>query len=209
MFLKRQYRANTTENENQVKNEKTADLDVSTPMEVERENNHIYFYSEVEKNAILQLNKNIKIVGAEMLNMANVLEIPPPEIKLHINSPGGIILDGLAAVDAIRNSKVPVHSIVEGLTASAASLMSVMAHRRSINKHSYMLIHQLSGGVIGKFEEMVTEIDNSKSLMAIMEKIYLERTKIPEKVLKEIMKKDILLDAKQCLKYGLVDDIIE
>ena len=178
-------------------------------LDVERDDNHIYFYTEVNKSSILELNKTLKLVGSENLHTANVLEIPTPDIKLHINSPGGSLFDGLAAVDYVRRSKVPVHSIVEGMAASAATLISVMAHKRSINKHSYMLIHQLSAGAIGKFEELMDDMENNKALMEAIKKIYLERTKIPAKMLKEILKKDLYFDANQCLKYGLVDDIIE
>ena len=72
-----------------------------------------------------------------------------------------------------------------------------------------MLIHQLSSGAIGKFEELMDDMENNKALMKAIKQIYLERTKIPENLLKEILKKDIYFDAKQCLKYGLVDQILE
>ena len=38
--------------------------------------------------------------------------------------------------------------------------------------------------------------------------IYEEHTKIPKTKIKDILKRDIWWDAKTCLKYGLVDDII-
>jgi len=178
-------------------------------LDVEHEDGHIYYYTEVNKASILDLNRAIRVSEAEMLHTAQILEIPTPEIKLHINSPGGSLFDGLAAVDYVRKSKAPVHSIIEGMAASAATLISVMAHKRSINKHSYMLIHQLSSGAIGKFEELMDDMENNKALMKAIKQIYLERTKIPENLLKDILKKDIYFDAKQCLKYGLVDNIIE
>jgi ATP-dependent Clp endopeptidase proteolytic subunit ClpP len=191
----------------EVNKPKSSDEDEN--LDVEAEDNHIYFYTEVNKSSILELNKNIKSIGTQMLNVANGLDIPVPDLKLHINSPGGSLFDGLAAVDYVRRSKAPVHSIIEGMAASAATLISVMAHKRSINKHSYMLIHQLSAGAIGKFEELMDDMENNKTLMSAIQNIYLQKTKIPAKLLKEILKKDIYFDAKQCLKYGLVDDIID
>jgi len=187
---------------------KTRDRDEDI-LDVEHEDGHIYFYTEVNKGSILDLNQAIRTSEADMLHTAQILQIPTPEIKLHINSPGGSLFDGLAAVDYVRKSKAPVHSIIEGMAASAATLISVMAHKRSINKHSYMLIHQLSSGAIGKFEELMDDMENNKALMKAIKQIYLERTKIPENLLKDILKKDIYFDAKQCLKYGLVDQILE
>ena len=146
-------------------------------------------------------------MSLDLLHTANVLEIPVPDIKLHINSPGGSLFDGLAAVDYIRKCKVPVHSIIEGAAASAATLISVMAHKRSINKHSYMLIHQLSSASFGKYEELVDDMENNNKLMTAIKNIYFSKTQIPEQIFKDILKRDIYFDSKECLKYGLVDKI--
>jgi len=176
-------------------------------LEVTADDSSIYFYTEVSKESVLNLNKSLKEMSNDLIYTANVLDIPLPEIKLHINSPGGSLFDGLAAVDYIRKCKVPVHSIVEGSAASAATLISVMAHKRSINKHSYMLIHQLSSASFGKYEELVDDMQNNNKLMTAIKNIYLSKTKIPEKILKDVLKRDIYFDAKECLKYGLVDKI--
>jgi ATP-dependent Clp protease protease subunit len=194
--------------EQETKKRKTSERD-DRDLDVEVDDNHIYFYTDVTKESVLNLNKNLSKIEADMMHTGNVLGIPTPEIKLHINSPGGSLFDGLAAVDYVRRSRAPVHSIIEGMAASAATLISVMAQKRSINKHSYMLIHQLSSGAIGKFEELMDDMENNKALMKAIKQIYLERTKIPENLLKDILKKDIYFDAKQCLKYGLVDVILE
>jgi len=194
--------------EQETKKRKTSERD-DRDLDVEVDDNHIYFYTDVTKESVLNLNKNLAKIEADMMHTGNVLGIPTPESKLHINSPGGSLFDGLAAVDYVRRSRAPVHSVIEGMAASAATLISVMAHKRSINKHSYMLIHQLSSGAIGKFEELMDDMENNKALMKAIKQIYLERTKIPENLLKDILKKDIYFDAKQCLKYGLVDQILE
>lgn len=177
--------------------------------EVQDVSNNIYFYTGVTKKSVLELNKKIKSISNDLVATGLALGIETPSIDLHINSPGGSLLDCFASIDYIRNSTAPVHSIIEGSAASAATLISVTAHRRSITKHSFMLIHQLSAGMWGKFESMKDEFDNCKMFMDMINKIYGEYTKIPKNVLKDLLKRDIYLDAKTCLKYGLVDKIIE
>lgn len=186
-----------------------ADDDSDDTQDVELVNNSIFFYTGVSKQSVLNLNKSIKKASTDLVYTANLLDIPVPEIKLHINSDGGSLLDGFAAVDYVRNSKAPVHSIIEGSAASAATLISVVAKKRSINKNSFMLIHQLSGGMWGKFESMKDDIQNCNVFMDKINEIYQTHTKIPKNTLKEILKRDIYFDAKTCLKYGLVDKIIE
>ena len=45
-------------------------------------------------------------------------------------------------------------------------------------------------------------------LMKMIKNNYLQHTKIPKKKLNNILKHDIWFDAKQCLEYGLIDEII-
>ena len=171
-------------------------------------NNRIYFYSGVETKNVLGLNKAMRELGAEIQHSATMLECEPADIFLHVNSHGGDLFAGLAAMDEIRKSKTPIISIVDGCAASAATLMTIAAHKRQINKHAYMLIHQLSSGMWGKYKEMKDEMENVDNMMKTIREIYLEYTKIPKKKLDEILDHDLWFDAKTCLKYGLVDEII-
>jgi hypothetical protein len=175
---------------------------------VESSGSRIFFYSDVSKESVLSLNKQLRDLSIKLLNLSNVHEIPVPPIKLHINSSGGSLLDAFAAVDYIKNSKVPVHSVIDGSAASAATIMSVVASKRYMYRHSYMLIHQLSSGLYGKFEEQIDDFRNSSTFMNTIMQLYKQHTKIPSKTLKEILKRDIYFDAETCLKYGLVDQII-
>ena len=176
---------------------------------VEYAGNNIFFYSSVNRPKILKLNK-------AMLNMGNNLATrafsynseKTDSIRLHINSYGGSVFAGLSAVDYIINSRVPVETIIEGCAASAATLMSVVGNKRYIHKNACMLVHQLSGHMWGKFQEMEDDMHNSKMLMKKIKNIYRQYTKIPEDKMDEILKHDIWWDAEQCLEYGLVDEII-
>jgi ATP-dependent protease ClpP protease subunit len=114
----------------------------------------------------------------------------------------------LSVVDEIINSKVPVTTIVDGCCASAATLFSVVGNRRKMKAHAYMLIHQLSSFCWGKHEEFKDEIENQKRLMGMIKDIYRKYTKVPETKLEEILRHDLWFDAKTCLKYGLVDEIL-
>ena len=71
-----------------------------------------------------------------------------------------------------------------------------------------MLVHQLSGAMWGKFQEMEDDMQNSKMLMKKIKNLYKEHTKIPKKEMDKILKHDIWWEAETCKKYGLVDEII-
>ncbi len=71
-----------------------------------------------------------------------------------------------------------------------------------------MLIHQLSSGMWGKYEELKDDMENNERLMETIRDIYTRHTKIPKKKLNEILKHDLWFDSDTCLEYGLVDEII-
>jgi len=114
----------------------------------------------------------------------------------------------LASLDYIKNSKIPVHTIIDGCAASAATLMSCVGAHRQIHRNSCMLVHQLSGAMWGKFQEMEDDFENSKMLMEKIKNIYKEHTKIPKRELDKILTHDLWWEAETCLQYGLVDEII-
>ena len=175
---------------------------------VEFSHNRIYFYSGVTRPKILKLNKGIFNMNMSLLTKSIPYDSPPEPIRLHINSYGGSVFAGLSAMDYIKSSKVPVHTIIDGCAASAATLMSVVGHRRFMHKNACMLIHQLSGLMWGKFQEMKDDMENSEMLMKKIKDIYKKHTRIPESELDNILKHDIWWEADKCLEYGLVDELI-
>tara|TARA_R110000851_G_scaffold72529_2_gene160696 strand:- start:321 stop:935 length:615 start_codon:yes stop_codon:yes gene_type:complete len=175
---------------------------------VQVKNNKIYYYTEVSRGKNLKLNLALRELGDELLNRSQVLNSPVPNIELYINSYGGSVHAGFSSVDYILGSKVPVTTIIDGCAASAATIMSVCGTHRKMNKHAYMLIHQLSSGMWGKYADMQDKMDNCDRFMEMIIDIYKEHTKIPKKELNNILKHDLWWDAETCLKYGLIDEIV-
>ena len=170
--------------------------------------NKIYYYAGVNRDSAVELNKKIGELESKSLTLGNNLDIDPPVLKVLINSGGGSITAGISSMDTILRCKVPVHTYVDGFCASAATFLSVVGSCRFMSRNSYMLIHQLSSSLWGKYSEIEDEKKNLDLMMETIKNVYSEYTKVPMKKLDEILKHDLLWDAKTCLKYGLIDEII-
>jgi ATP-dependent protease ClpP protease subunit len=175
---------------------------------IQQNNNNIYFYSPVTQDSCFELTKRLLDIDStsQTFNLQYGMHSPP--INLHIQSEGGSLLHALYVTDVIQNLKTPVHTYIDGFAASAATLLSVVGDKRFITKNSLMLIHQLSGANVGKYNQMEDEMENLDNIMNIVINMYLNNSVINKNKLIEILKKDIWLDAKTCLDYGLVDTII-
>ena len=170
--------------------------------------NKIYYYANVNRESVAELNKKIGELESKSLTLGHNLDIEPPTLKILINSGGGSITAGISSMDTILRCKVPVETYVDGFSASAATFISVVGGRRFMSRNSYMLIHQLSSSLWGKYSEIEDEKKNLDLMMETIKNVYKEYTKVPMKKLDEILKHDLLWDANTCLKYGLVDEII-
>tara|TARA_B100000214_G_scaffold375219_1_gene360636 strand:- start:2807 stop:3445 length:639 start_codon:yes stop_codon:yes gene_type:complete len=175
---------------------------------VDVSNNRIFFYSTVDRGKVLKLNKALLSLGISMSHRALHLETDVVPIRLHINSYGGSVFSGFAAIDYILQSKVPVHTVIDGCAASAATLMSVVGAKRYMHRNSFMLIHQLSSGMWGTYRQLQDDMENCDVLMDRIREIYKRHTKIPKTKLNELLKHDLWWDAETCLKYGMIDEII-
>ena len=171
--------------------------------------NKILFYSDIDSTSILELNKILLELDIKLQNIGNALgDGFDPICHLHLCTYGGEIFPALSTVDTIRKMKSKVYTYIDGSVASAGTLISTVGHKRFMGKHAHLLIHQLSGGMYGKFSEMEDEFYNSTTLMKLIKSFYKETTKIPMKKLDELLKKDIWLTAEECLAFGIIDEIV-
>ena len=170
--------------------------------------NKIYYYAGVNRESVVELNKKIGELESKNLIMSNTLDIDTPPIKVLINSGGGSITAGISSMDTILRCKVPVETYVDGFCASAGTFLSVVGDTRYMSRNSYMLIHQLSTSFWGKYSEFEDEKQNLDLMMNTIKNVYKKYTTVPMKKIDEILKHDLMWDAKQCLEYGLIDEII-
>jgi len=179
------------------------------PDGIEVDENKIYFYSEVGESQALELNKIIRHLDLEMEFLARRLGLSePPPIKIFIHSPGGSFFSALSIVDTIKSCKSPIHTYIDGFAASAATMISVVAKKRFATKNAFMLIHQQRMMWEGKHADFIDEIENQKHVTDTIRKIYLDHTKMKPKELDSILKRELHMPSDECLRLGLIDEII-
>jgi ATP-dependent Clp protease protease subunit len=170
--------------------------------------NNIYFNDDISMETVTVLNKEIRNLQNKLLMVSIKMGIEPPPIKLHLTTYGGSVHAAFSVIGCIKSSRVPVHTVIDGYVASAGTLISVCGAKRYMHKHSSMLIHELRSGTWGKMSVIEEEYENLKKMMAKIKDLYLEHTKLKKKDLDAILKKDNDWYADECLKSGLVDELI-
>lgn len=137
---------------------------------------------------------------------------PGAEIKLYINSPGGVVTSGMVMYDTIKMIQSPVSTICMGLAASMGSILLSAGAKghRYIYPHGEVMIHQPSLGgyyqaTSADIEIQANQILKTKQLGA---KILAENCgKTVEQILADF-DRDYWMDATEAVAYGIVDSIL-
>ena len=156
------------------------------------------YYGPIETKSLLTLNSLLS-------DMANDADEEP--IHLHIQSGGGELIPALYTSDLIASLPPPVHTYVDGICASAATLLTISGDVRHMSKNSIFMIHQLSTYQSGKYSDLIQSLKNSDVLMEKLIDIYMKKSNFELQTLKQLLALDKYLDSQTCLKYGLIDII--
>jgi ATP-dependent protease ClpP protease subunit len=166
--------------------------------------NEILFYADVDRENALDFVEKFKKLEIDLLKKKAELVGYEPSIRIHIMSDGGDIFAGMTLMNTLESSRVKVITIAQGSCCSAATFMLLGGAERKMGRNAYVLIHQISTEMWGNFQELKHELKSTDKFMKMLKRMYLEKTQIPEKMLKKLMRKDIYLSPKDCLKYGIV-----
>lgn len=129
-------------------------------------------------------------------------------IEMKITTPGGEIISGYRLIDAMETSPFPIHTVATGTVASMGIPLLVTGAKRYATKNAIFLIHQLSGGVGGKYNEIYDHLKLIDMLQMKLNNTIVRRSNLSMEDLKKLMDAESWFDSKTALKYGLIDEII-
>lgn len=171
-------------------------------------------YSRLLKDRIIFIGSPIddglaNAVIAQLLFLDS--ESSKDDIKIYINSPGGVVTAALAIYDTMNYVKADVQTICVGIAASSAALLLAAGAKgkRTILPNGEVLIHQVMGGTEGQ----ATEIDiHAKHILKMRERLNKILAKHTGQKLPKIEKdteRDYFMTAEEAKSYGIVDKIIK
>jgi len=136
-------------------------------------------------------------------------EITADEIDLRLNSPGGNAWDGLAIMNALRAHPAKVTTTVDGMAASAASLIAMAGDRVRMNRGSVMMVHDASGLAYGNPKTM----EKTKQVLDLLSDsyadVYAARAGGTRAEWREVMGEETWYKAQEAVDAGLADDLAD
>lgn len=153
-------------------------------------------------------NDIANIIQAQILFLEST--DPKKDIRMYINSPGGVVSAGLGIYDTMQLVECNVSTICTGLAASmgAVLLAAGTAGKRSALPHSRVMIHQPLGGAQGQASDI--EI-TAREIMRVKNELYTILSHHTGKDMATIERdadRDHWLSAAEAKEYGLIDTVV-
>lgn len=133
------------------------------------------------------------------------------DIKLYINSPGGVVTSALAIYDTLQHIKPDTSTICVGLAASGAAILlsAGTKRKRYALPNSEIMIHQPMGEVGGQAIDISIQARHIVKLKDKLNKILAFHTNQPLEIIEKDTDRDFFMDAKEAKDYGIIDEIIK
>jgi len=128
------------------------------------------------------------------------------DITVHLNSGGGIAADGAAIHATLTTYPGDVHIIVEGIAASAASLIAMAGDTITMADGAVMMIHDPLNITIGNSADHAKTIEELEAYAKAYARVYAKRSGKTADECREIMKAETWFDGEEAVAAGFADN---
>jgi ATP-dependent Clp protease protease subunit len=170
-------------------------------------------YSLLLKERIIFLGTPINsqvanVIVAQLLYLDR--EDPDRDINMYINSPGGVIYDGLAIMDTMQMIRADVSTICVGAAASMGTILLTAGEpgKRYSLPNSTIHMHQPLGGASGQASDIEIHAREILRLQDILRGILVDATGQPYDTIARDTDRDRFMTADQAVEYGLIDEVL-
>lgn len=131
------------------------------------------------------------------------------ELRIYINSPGGDVFAGQAIHSMLRRHSATKLVYVDGLAASAASLVAMAGDRVIMPKNAMMMIHNpwtIAWGDANEFRKIADELDKIRESLVV---VYQDKSGLERDRIIEMLDAETWMTAEEAVELGFADEIEE
>jgi ATP-dependent Clp protease protease subunit len=145
--------------------------------------------------------------GISPKGFADVLSQMSGPVSLRINSPGGDVFAASAMSQAIREYGSEVVAHVDGVAASAASVIATAASKVVMAPGSLMMIHNAWTMAVGDAGDLRETADLLEKVDGMLANHYAKRAKGDTGTFADMMAKETWMTPEEAVEAGLADEV--
>lgn len=165
--------------------------------------NDIYIYGEITSERWDDAQTTAQSFSAELKKCKG-------SVNVHVNSVGGDIFNALAIYNSLKQYEGDVNIIIDGLAASAASLIICAGDNVKMASNALIMVHTPSVGLVGYYN--AADLDKIQNSLVAIEGAILDtyKQRLPAKShadIAQMVTAETWLTAEESKDLGFVDEI--
>jgi ATP-dependent protease ClpP protease subunit len=128
-------------------------------------------------------------------------------LDIHINSPGGSLTEAQAIYSRLADHRSDKHVYIDGIAASAASIVAMVGHKVFIRSNANLMIHLPSGLAFGNADDMRQMAGALDSLTEGMINVYAKRTALERTEIRDLLAAETWMTADEAVEKGFADEV--
>jgi ATP-dependent protease ClpP protease subunit len=172
----------------------------------------LYIYSDVEGDSYDWWGDRIPSETSAKSFRNTLARYPDVKnIDIYINSYGGSVMEGTAIYNQLKRHSAYKTAYIDGFAYSVASVIAMAADKVVMPRNTLMLIHNPWFVTSGDAAELRRAADELDTYAEASRQAYLAKVgeKLTEEKLTEMMNKETLMTAMQCVEYGFADELAD
>lgn len=145
--------------------------------------------------------------GMSIVNQIKNLDVD--EIRVHIDSYGGLVSEGWAIYNALRQHPAKIVTYGDGFVASAALYPFLAGDERIASSLSAYYFHQVMVAASGYADDLRAAADEAEKMTEIGINAFVERTGMDADQVRQLMQAETWVTPAQALDYGIATSITQ
>lgn len=129
------------------------------------------------------------------------------KIRVLLNSPGGIITEGMALYHILSSVREKLTVEVIGIAASIASVIALAGKELVMGEGTYFMIHNPWAGTWGEASELRKTADILDKMKGELVRLYANRTGMEEEEIVRLMDEETWYTATEAMEAGFADRV--
>lgn len=148
------------------------------------------------------------IYSEDVIDTLRDLESVRGDLTVRINSPGGALFEGMAIFNALKQHPRTVVAQVDGIAASAASIIALSGERLLMGEGTYFMIHDPWSVVLGNADTLRKEAGVLDMIADDMAGIYAKRSGKTSEDTRALMREETWFTAAGAVENGFAAGIV-
>lgn len=130
------------------------------------------------------------------------------DLTIEINSPGGMVTEGIAIYNAIKNAQGEKTTVITGLAASMGSYIALAANKVKAEANAIFMIHNAGMIAMGDHNALRKAADIAEGMSKILASAYVGKTGKDAEEIKAMMDSETFLYGSEIKEAGFADEIV-